>query len=74
MIRAKEYTVNQQRLIPTDLRDMLPENDLSILIAEIVEVLDITEIERKFTSIVGPLPYHPKMMISLLLYGYCTVP
>ena len=72
MIRAKEYTINQQRLIPTDLRDMLPENDLSFLIAEIVEVLDITEISKKFVSTVGPLPYHPKMMISLLLYGYCT--
>ena len=72
MIRAKEYTVKQQRLIPTDMRDMLPENDLSLLIAEIVEVLDITEIEMKFASTVGPLPYHPKMMISLLLYGYCT--
>jgi len=72
MIRAKEYTVKQQRLLPTDLRDMLPENDLSLLIAEIVEVLDITTIEMKLTSTVGPLPYHPKMMISLLLYGYCT--
>jgi transposase len=72
MIRAKEYTVKQQRLIPTDLRDMLPENDLSLLIAEIAEVLDITEIEKKFASTVGPLPYHPRMMISLLLYGYCT--
>lgn len=72
MIRAKEYNINQQRLIPTDLREMLPENDLTFFIADVVELLDITEITTKFTSIVGPLPYHPKMMISLLLYGYCT--
>ena len=37
-----------------------------------VSLLDIEEIAVRFKRGRGPRAYHPRMLLSLLLYGYCT--
>jgi len=54
--------------------EWLPEGHLAYFILEVVRELDLGEIEaaiqRKDPR--GERPYAPRMMTSLLLYGYCT--
>jgi len=58
--------------MPQSPTDWLPENHLAYFILEILEQLDLTPIERKVQSKDhrGERPYSPRMMTSLLLYGY----
>ena len=34
--------------------------------------MDLSEIEDAYTEERGYPPYHPRMMVKVLLYGYCT--
>jgi transposase len=58
--------------MPQSPTDWLPENHLAYFILEILEQLDLTPIERQVQSKDhrGERPYSPRMMTSLLLYGY----
>lgn len=58
--------------MPQSPTDWLPENHLAYFILEILEQLDLAAIERKVQSKDprGERPYSPRMMTSLLLYGY----
>ena len=71
--RFRPYDLDQQLLLPPDLREWLPEGHLVLFILDVVAVLDLSavyevyEVERR-----GQPPYDPKMMVALLLYAYCT--
>jgi transposase len=58
--------------MPQSPADWLPENHLAYFILEILDQLDLTAIERRVQSKDhrGERPYSPRMMTSLLLYGY----
>ena len=71
MIRAKPYNLNQQQLIPTDIKTLLPENDLSLFIVDVTNHLDLTEITKNYHKTFGRLPYNPIMMTNILFYSYC---
>ena len=58
-------------LLPPSLDDWLPEDHLARFVVEIVEGLDTGELERAYGG-GGSAPYHPKMLLSLLFYGYAT--
>ena len=62
---------NQEFLFPKKPSDFLPENHLAKLVYSIVNQLDITKIQNKYSN-KGQHAYDPKMMINLLFYGYCT--
>ncbi len=70
----REYAPDQQLLLPPSLRDWLPENHLALLVSEVVDALDLSAIfavyERGDGR--GMPPYHPKVMVKLLVYAYCT--
>ncbi|HSB71891.1 MAG TPA: IS1182 family transposase [Candidatus Methylomirabilis sp.] len=71
----KPYTTDQPFLLPPVLQDWLPENHLAAFISEVVEVaLDLTPILAAYETGDGrgQPPYHPALMVKLLLYGYCT--
>jgi len=58
-------------LLPTDLRDWIPEDGMVHFIIEAVEELDI----RNFTVNErgsGSPQYPPVMMLTLLIYSYAT--
>ena len=68
------YDLDQQLLLPPDLRDWLPENHLARFVVEIVGELDLQAIYRVYVKDTarGRQGFHPAMMVSLLIYGYCV--
>jgi transposase len=70
----KPYNRDQAFLLPPSMKDWLPKGDLAYFIADVVESLDLGEIERYYAAgkaRSGQPPFHPKVMVALLLYGYC---
>jgi len=68
----RQWNPNQQYLLPLSVRDWLPENDLVYFMLDTVNELDISAITQKYEQEKrGFPPYHPRMMVALLLYSYC---
>jgi len=69
----RAYSLDQQLLLPPDLRGWLPEGDLALFVSDVVDELDLSAIYAAYDSGEGrgQPPYHPAMMVKLLLYGYC---
>lgn len=66
-------TPDQMVLFPQDVREWLPAGHLAYFISDTVDQLDISRIERVYEGdLRGYPPYHPRMMLKLLIYGYCT--
>jgi len=66
------WNPNQQWLLPPSVHDWLPENDLVYFMLDTVNELDISAIAAKYEHEErGCPPYNPRMMVALLLYGYC---
>lgn len=60
-------------LLPPSLDDWLPEDHLARFIADVVDVeLDLSGFYASYTRTKGRPPYDPRMMLRILLYGYCT--
>ncbi|MEK7862515.1 MAG: IS1182 family transposase, partial [Chloroflexota bacterium] len=70
----RPWTPDQPYLLPPNPRDWLPEGHLAPFLLEVVESLDLSAIENAIQEKDprGERPYHPRMMLELLLYGYCT--
>jgi transposase len=63
---------DQDWLLPPSPRDWLPEGDLVYFILDVAQTLDLSAITRKYEKEErGFPPFHPRMMVALLLYGYC---
>ena len=60
---------DQAYLLPPDLRDWLPENDLAHFILEAVERVPMDQFKVNHRG-TGSDQYHPRMMLALLIYGY----
>lgn len=73
----RNYNPGQGQL-PMHLDDLVPQDDLARVIHEVVERLDISEIvdtikrRRKKSLYRGEPAYHPRLMLKMLFYGYCT--
>src|SRR4051794_15079983 len=69
----REWSPNQPSFFPPSPQDWLPEDDLVYFLIDTVATLDLTplfahyERERR-----GQPPFHPRMMVALLLYCYAT--
>lgn len=68
----RPYQLDQPLLLPEDLRTWLPEGHLALFLAEVVANLDLGPILRAYTRGRGPQGYHPQMLLTVLVYGYCT--
>jgi transposase len=67
----RPYTPNQPLLLPVSLHDFLPEEDLAYFVPEIVGELDLAAIVAPYQQEArGYPPYHPQMLVGLLLYAY----
>ena len=67
------YDPDQQLLLPAALQDWLLESHLAYFISDVVDQLDLSEITARYEQERrGGPPYHPKMMVKVLLYGYCV--
>ena len=69
----RPYDPDQQLLLPAALREWLPDDHLAYFISDVVDQLELSEITARYEweSRGGP-PYHPRMMVKVLLYGYCV--
>ncbi len=69
----RAYDMNQQLLLPPDLRQWLREDHLALYISDVVESLDLSGITKVYDEgdLRGRPPYHPALMVKLLVYGYC---
>jgi transposase len=71
--RFKPYHPNQLLLLPPDMKDWLPDDDLVYFIMEMLDQLDLSAIYDSYDGIKGGQPaFDPKMMVGLLLYAYCV--
>jgi transposase len=70
----RPYSLDQRLLLPPDLRDWLPADDLAWFISDTVDELDLSAILASYETGDGrgQPPYHPVMMVKLLLYAYCV--
>jgi transposase len=69
----RPYDPNQVLLLPPSLDEWLPEGHLARFVSELVEeALDLSAIRAAYTEERGYPPYDPRLMVKLLIYGYCT--
>jgi len=68
----RPYEPDQLRLMPPSLADWVPEDHLARFVSEVVDTLDLVAIEATYTEERGYPPYHPRMMVKVLLYAYAT--
>jgi len=60
-------------LVPPSLDEWLPQNHLSRFIADIVDTqLDLQKFYASYAKTKGQPPYDPRLMVRVLLYGYCV--
>jgi len=60
---------DQEFLIAKKFSEFLPEDHMAKTIYDIIEELNLSNIEEKYSE-VGQNAYNPKMMVRLLFYGY----
>jgi transposase len=67
------YEPQQMLLLPEALQEWLPEGHLAHFISDAVDGLDVSAFHARYDKD-GPRnqPFHPVMMIKVLLYGYAT--
>jgi transposase len=69
----RDWTPNQAYMFPPSPQDWLPEDDLVYFILDTVATLDLTPIFAHYErELRGQPPFHPRMMVALLLYCYAT--
>jgi transposase len=68
----RPYDLSQLLLLPPDMRQWLRPDHLALYVSDIVEQLDLSAILKVYEEGRGQPPYHPQMMVKLLLYGYCV--
>jgi len=67
------FDPDQQFLLPPSLDEWLPGDHLARFVAELVDGhLDLSGIHAAFAEGRGAPPYDPRLMLRVLLYGYCT--
>lgn len=71
MSRFKPIKRDMNYLFPPSLNDWLPEHHLARFIVDIVEQLDLKAMERAYGTS-GSAPFHPALLLSILVYGYAT--
>jgi len=73
MQRFRSSDPDQLLLLPTDMRQWLPEDDLVYFIIDVVGEVDLSAIYKAYDHRRGGGPaYEPRLMVSLLLYAYCV--
>jgi transposase len=67
----RSWDVDQGWLLPPSVHEFVPPDHLAHFVRDTVrEALDLSTILDTYTEDRGFPPYHPGMMVALLLYGY----
>ena len=67
------YCPQQQQLLPCALQDWLPEGHLAYFISDTVDSLNLGAFHERYAKD-GPRnqPFHPAMMVKVLVYAYAS--
>ena len=60
-------TINQQLLIPLDLRDLIPKDHPCYFIKNVIDTMDFTEVHKKFEGKPGESAYSRAMLLRVTL-------
>jgi transposase len=70
---SREWSPDQSFLFPPAPQDWLPENDLVSFLLDTMATIDLSPIYASYErERRGQPPFHPRLMVSLLLYCYAT--
>src|ERR1700692_2847595 len=58
-------------LMPPSVDEWLPQTPLARFVVEVVDGLDLSAMSKSYRGS-GSASYHPKVLLSLLVYGYAT--
>src|ERR687893_2079695 len=68
----RPWDVDQSWLLPPSAHELVPPGHLAHFVRDTVrEALDLSAILAAYDEERGYPPYHPGMMVALLLYAYC---
>lgn len=67
------YHPEQQQLLPSALQDWLPQGHLAYFISDTIDSLNLNAFHARYAE-GGPRnqPFHPAMMVKVLVYAYAT--
>lgn len=68
----RPYDQDTLLLMPPSVRDWVPADGLAAFINDLVDELDLAPILAAHDEPRGMPPYHPALMLKVLLYGYAT--
>jgi transposase len=68
----KSYNPHTSYLLPPVMNDWLPKNHMIWFLIDLLSEMDLTAFERPLLSQRGQPAYPPRLLLTLLLYGYCT--
>jgi transposase len=69
----RDWSTDQAYLFPPSPHDWLPQGDLVYFLLDTAATLDLTPIFAHYErELRGQPPFHPRMMVALLLYCYAT--
>jgi transposase len=71
--KFRPYSPDQTYLLPPSPRDWLDSGHLAYFILDVIDELDLGRIYDHYErELRGKPPHDPRLMVALLLYGYCV--
>jgi len=71
--KFRNWAPDQLWLLPPSPQDWLDDGHLVYFLLDVVGEMDLSPFfERYKNSLTGQPPFHPRMMVTLLLYSYCS--
>ena len=68
-LHFRPYTTKQILLFPQRIDENIAEDDPVRLVNGLIDQLDLTSF-RKLYKAAGRSPFHPRMMLKAVIYGY----
>jgi transposase len=69
----RDWSPDQSYLFPPSPQDWLPEGDLVYFLVDTIATIDLSPLFAHYErELRGQPPFHPRMMVTLLLYCYAT--
>jgi transposase len=69
----RPYEPDQLLLLPSSLHEWLPKDHMVYFLEDVLNTIDLSPITSVYElSEKGYPPYHPKMLISVIFYGYAN--
>ena len=70
--KFRPYEPGQLMLLPPSIDEWLPERHMARFLSETIGAMDISVIQAPYEKeLRGYPPYHPRLMLKVLIYGYC---